>query len=60
MSERTEPAAREAFVEYILSNQYRRLLYRALLSRLGTTSANHAAHEKAIDLMEAAFPDIRA
>jgi hypothetical protein len=49
--------ARLAFCEYILSDDYRRLLTRALLSRLSTSSAHKSEHMRALDLLRAAFPE---
>jgi hypothetical protein len=49
--------ARAAFCDYIVSDGYRRLLHRAIASRLGTTSAHEAEHMKAIALFDAAFPE---
>jgi hypothetical protein len=48
--------AKQRLAEYLLSEEYRPLLYAAVLARYGTTSRHHEQHLKAIDLIEAAFP----
>jgi hypothetical protein len=50
---------RARLVEYLFGPEYRRLLHRAIASRLATTSAHEAKHRKALALFEAAFPDSR-
>jgi hypothetical protein len=49
----------ERLAEYLVSDEYRRLLFRAILARFATTSEHTVEHQKAIDLFEAAFPDVR-
>ena len=44
--------------DYLLSEEYRRLLYRAVAARLGTTSAHGPEHRKALKLIEVAFPEL--
>lgn len=53
-----DTTARDAFVTYILSDDYRRLLRRAIASRLGTTSTHTQEHIKALDLFDAAYPEL--
>ena len=52
-------AAGRELAAYLLGPEYRRLLLRALLARYATSSGHKAEHEKAIDLFEKAFPDVR-
>ena len=52
-------AAGRELAAYLLGPEYRRLLLRAILARYATSSAHKAEHEKAIDLFEKAFPDVR-
>lgn len=52
--------ARSELANYLLSTDYRRLLYRAVLSRYGTSQSHKTEHEKALRLFEAAFPEVRA
>lgn len=47
---------RTALCDYLLSDDYRRLLIRAVLSRLSTSSGHKDEHMHALDLLEAAFP----
>jgi hypothetical protein len=50
-------SARDELVGFLLSDEYRGLLRRAILSRLATTSNHEAEHIKAVDLFDAAFPE---
>ena len=43
---------KENLVDYILSDEYLRLLERAVLSRYSTSTNNKAKHEKAINLIK--------
>ena len=47
---------RAALCDYLLSEDYRRLLIKAVSSRLGTSAAHKDEHMHALDLLEAAFP----
>lgn len=49
--------AEAALAAYLLSPEYRRLLWRAITARYATTSAHAAEHGKAMDLFSAAFPE---
>lgn len=44
--------------DYLLGDEYRRLLRRAIAARLGTTVAHGPEHIKALDLFDAAFPEL--
>ncbi len=52
--------ARDELVSYLLSDEYRRLLRRAIAARLATTSNHAPQHIQALDLIDAAFPEIDA
>lgn len=47
---------REALLEYLLSDEYAWLLYRAIAARLVTTQTHRAEHTKALELFRNAFP----
>lgn len=48
---------KQKLAEYLLGNEYRRLLRRAIAARLGTTIAHGPEHIRALDLLDAAFPE---
>jgi hypothetical protein len=56
MSDKT--TAKAALIDYLFSDGYRHLLRRAIAASLATSQVHTEAHIKALDLVDAAFPEL--